>query len=347
MTDAICLGEAMAMVTPRNGGSLAACEELDLSVGGAEANVALGLAALGISTAWASRIGDDAFGERIRRTLHHGGVDTSCLERDARRPTGLYAKDPSARDSARMLYYRSGSAASVMDPDFLHAEQLRSMLSSARLIHTSGITAALSPGCAAMVRDLVVRRPGRALVSFDVNWRPALWGDHGPYELARLADCADVVLVGRDEAEAAFGVDDEQELRDLLPTPSTLVIKDASAGAVALEADGTRTQVPALTVEVVESVGAGDAFAAGYLAELLRHGDQRTALRNGHLCAAATLTVPTDRGAPPARRTAETALSATGQEWTGITVSPDGFHLPGDIGRTDTAAPSATDRSTP
>lgn len=347
MTDAICLGEAMAMVTPPPGESLADCDALSLSTGGAEANVALGLSSLGVSTAWASRLGDDAFGERVRRTLQNGGVDTSCVERDPRRRTGLYAKDPTARAADRMLYYRAGSAASAMGPDFLRTGRLPGLLESARLIHTSGITPALSAECFAMTEELLSRRPGEATVSFDVNWRPALWEGRGAAELARLADRADVVLVGRDEAEAAFDVHDEQELRDLLPSPHLLVIKDEAAGAVALEADGTRTQAPALAVDVVESVGAGDAFAAGYLTELLRHSDQRTALRNGHLCAAATLTVPADCGTLPTRRTAEAALSATDREWRGITVSPDGFHIPGRRGRADTAAPSATDRSIP
>ncbi|GAB3182454.1 sugar kinase [Nesterenkonia halophila] len=328
MTDAICLGEAMAMVTPPPGESLATCDELSLSIGGAEANVALGLSSLGVSTAWASRLGDDAFGERVGRTLQNGEVDVSCVERDPRRRTGLYAKDPAARAADRMLYYRAGSAASAMGPDFLRTGRLPGMLESARLIHTSGITPALSAECFAMIEELLTRRPGEALVSFDVNWRPALWEDRGATELARLADRADVVLVGRDEAEAAFDVHDEQQLRDLLPSPHLLVIKDEAAGAVTLQADGTRTQVPALAVDVVESVGAGDAFAAGYLAELIRGGDQQRALRSGHLCAAATLTVPTDRGPLPTQETTAAALSSSATEWRTIRASTDGFHLP-------------------
>ncbi|WP_010525525.1 sugar kinase [Nesterenkonia sp. F] len=328
MTDAICLGEAMAMVTPPPGECLADCDALSLSIGGAEANVALGLSSLGVSTAWASRLGDDAFGERIRRTLQDGGVDGSCIEHDPRRHTGLYAKDPAARAADRMLYYRAGSAASAMGPDFLRTGRLPGLLESARLIHTSGITPALSAECFAMTEELLSRRPGEALVSFDVNWRPALWEGREAADLARLADRADVVLVGRDEAEAAFDVHDEHQLRELLPSPRLLVIKDEAVGAVALEADGARTRVPSLTVDVVESVGAGDAFAAGYLAELLRGGDQRRALRSGHLCAAATLTVPTDRGPLPATETAAAALASSEAAWRAVRASAEGLQLP-------------------
>ncbi|WP_309080722.1 sugar kinase [Zhihengliuella sp.] len=330
MAEAVCLGETMAMLTPSAGEPLGRTRELQVSVGGAESNVALGLAALGVPTAWVSRLGDDAFGERIRKALADGGVDVSHVELDPARRTGLYLKDPAAEDTAKMVYYRAGSAASAMSPGFLDRAGIREALGEARLIHLSGITPALSDDCHAMVESLLADRPGDGLVSFDVNWRPALWEDHGDAAgLAALANRADIVLVGRDEAETAFGVRTEEELRALLPDPAVLVVKNDSTSAVALAADGTRTEVPALRVDVVESVGAGDAFASGYLAEVLRGADQRSALRHGHVSAACTLTVRTDRGPLPPAGVLERVLAAPDEHWSAIRVSAAGFELPG------------------
>src|SRR2546423_806556 len=130
-------------------------------------------------------------------------------------------------------------------------------------------------------------RAGR-LVSFDLNWRPMLWRDRDPAVLRELVNAADIALLGADEAEVAFGTGDPDELRRLFPGPGTLVVKDAERVVTALSADGGAGPVAesALAVEVVEPTGAGDAFAAGYLAGTLRGFDQRRRLRLRHLAPA-------------------------------------------------------------
>ncbi len=325
MLSAVCLGETMAMLTPAQSAPLHQATELLFGIGGAESNVAMGLAEMGLEAHWIGRVGRDGFGTRILNDLQAHGVGTSGVEIDPDRPTGLYVKIPAAeltsKSGSSVLYYRQGSAASAMGPATLLNPVVASLLRDAHLIHLSGITAALSPGCADLSRSILsAPREGRT-ASFDVNWRPALWGDKDRSILAELANLADVVLLGRDEAELAFGTDDETELRRLLPDPAVLVIKNADVSAVALNRDGSRVEVPALAVEVLEPVGAGDAFAAGYLSGLLMGLNQKARLRRGHISAAATLTVRGDRGPLPADEVMSAVLACSDQDWAMIRVA--------------------------
>ncbi len=275
----IALGETMVMITPAHAESLATADDLRLHVGGAESNVASHTAALGIPSAWVSAVGDDVLGERVRRVIAGRGVDVRWVGVDPDAPTGVYFKDP----GRGVLYYRRGSAASRMSPQSI----VDVPLEDAAVVHVSGITSALSPTCAAMM-DAVVERVASAdaLLSFDVNHRAALWqpGAAAPALLA-LARRADVVFVGLDEAHTVWGCDTPADVRELLPEPALLVVKDGDVGATESSRtdDGEATTfVPAIATDVVEPVGAGDAFAAGYLAALLRGADAAGRLAAGH-----------------------------------------------------------------
>lgn len=323
---AVCLGETMAMLTPDPGTALLDADLLRLSNGGAESNVALGLAAMGVQAHWVSRVGADGFGARILAELAGNGVGVAGVETDPSRPTGLYVKVPAHRGTrASVLYYRGGSAASAMSPRLLGQPAVADLLERADLLHISGITAALSPECLALLEALLSRPRGGITVSFDVNWRAALWAGKDRGVLRDLANRADIVLVGRDEAEHAFGTGAEAEIRRLLPDPGVVVIKNEDVSVVALERDGRRSEVPALAVEVVEPVGAGDSFAAGYLSGVLLGLDQRASLRRGHIAAACTLTVTGDRGPLPATPLLERILSCSDEEWGRTALTRAGF----------------------
>lgn len=307
MTDApqpelIAIGETMVLVVPALAEPLERAVDFHLDAGGAEANVASHLAALGHAAAWAGRVGDDTLGRRLVAQIAARGVDVRQVERDPAAPTGLYVKNP----GNGVQYYRAGSAASKMSPAFVDALAL----DGARIVHLSGITAALSASCDAALDAVIDRaRANGVLVSFDVNHRSALWpapggGDAGeasarpdaPNRLRALAERADLVFVGLDEAERLWGAATPAEVRALLPGPAHLVVKDGDVGATEFaragaladadrrDADGSElvAHVPAHRVEVVEAVGAGDAFAAGYLAALLEGCDARERLQAGH-----------------------------------------------------------------
>jgi 2-dehydro-3-deoxygluconokinase len=317
----VCVGETMAMIGPVDSTPLAAATALSLTVGGAESNVACGLASLGHRAAWLSRVGDDPFGRRVLADLRERGVDVRAVETDPGRKTGVYFKDTGAGGTG-VHYYRRDSAASRMGPELARLP----LLARARVLHLSGITPALSDGCAELVEEIVVRRgvPGRPLVSFDVNHRAALWPD-GPEQAAatllRLARAADLVFVGRDEAEGLWGTRKPREVRDLLAPVPHVVVKDGGHGAYSYDGTGAGVFVPTPRSEVVERVGAGDAFAAGYLAGLLEDRGPTACLRLGHLVAATTLTTRGDVAAPRPRPEIDQRLALDDAAWSRL-------HLP-------------------
>ncbi|WP_338699121.1 sugar kinase [Streptomyces sp. Q6] len=286
--DVVCLGETMAQAAPADGRGLEHSREIRLAVAGAESTVAQYLADLGHRAAWVSRVGDDPFGRRIVASVAARGVDVGGVRSDPGAPTGVYFKDPGP-DGTRVHYYRRGSAASRMTP--ADADAIPFGPEGVRLLHLTGITPALSDGCAALV-DRVMERAADAgsLVSFDVNHRPALWSSPvvAADTLLGLARRADVVLVGRDEGEALWGAATADALREVIAPRGVLVVKDGAVGAT--EFDGGAVEfVAAPAVDVVEPVGAGDAFAAGYLSGLLNGAAPRERLALGHLLAGRTL----------------------------------------------------------
>ncbi|MYS80542.1 sugar kinase [Embleya scabrispora] len=323
---AVCLGETMAVLLPGHPGPTESVEQFLVGVGGAESNVACGLAGHGITTAWISRVGDDAFGRRITSELTARGVDVSAVTVDPLRPTGLYLKE--THPHSRMRYYRTGSAASALGPDIFTNPVFNRVVSGARLLHLSGITPALSDSCLGLIRALLTApRPGRT-VSFDLNWRPALWRDRDPAVLLELGNAADLLFLGADEAEAAFGLGSDAAIRAAFPAPATVVVKNSEHHVTALNADGTTVSEPALLVEVVEPTGAGDAFAAGYLAATLRGLDQRSRLRLGHITAATALTSHGDHGVPQSPELTAALLAASPDQWAATRVAAAGIHSP-------------------
>ncbi|MFJ2898249.1 sugar kinase [Streptomyces sp. NPDC087218] len=355
--EVVCLGESMVTFLPSQPGRLADVPSFGRGIGGAESNVACALAAAGHRAAWVSRVGADGFGDHLVEAIAGYGVDTSAVRRDPARPTGIYFRTATDRaaDVHEVAYYRAGSAASAMSPDNVPYEALL----AGRVLHLSGITAALSADCLALLRDLTAPRPGRPLVSFDVNHRPGLWRDGAePSVLLDLARGADLVFVGEDEAEEAWGVRGAEAIRAALPEPEVLVVKRGPEGATVFSRplssrtggtdspagseSGTRTHhgsdsrtdhgsgartdavtdVPALRVDVVAPVGAGDAFAAGFLSATLRGLPVRARVRHGHLMAAAVLTVPGDLTDPPARAHADALAALDDGAWGRLRLGP-------------------------
>ncbi|MEV8123060.1 sugar kinase [Streptomyces sp. NPDC085944] len=323
VVDVVALGESMVTFLPSVPGRLADVPSFERAIGGAESNVACVLAAAGHSVRWAGRVGADGFGDHLVEAIGAYGVDVSTVRRDPARPTGVYFRTAGDRatDAHEVAYYRAGSAASAMSVGTMDLDAVR----SGRVLHLSGITPALSAGCLGLTRELTARRPGRPFVSFDVNHRPGLWRDagdgHGPEVLLELARGADLVFVGDDEARDAWGLDGPEALRAALPEPEVVVVKQGATGATAFHGDHV-TSVPALHVDVVAAVGAGDAFAAGFLSATLREQPVRERLRHGHLWAAAALTVPGDLAAPPARDHADRLAALDDTEWGRLRLGP-------------------------
>ncbi|MCC8246942.1 sugar kinase [Saccharothrix luteola] len=313
----LCVGETMAVFTPAEAGPPEEVRAWTRGTGGAESNVACALAALGVPVGWVSAVGDDPFGRAVVASVARAGVDVSHVAVDPTRPTGLYIKE-AGRTGSAVRYYRAGSAASALGPEVVD----RLDLGAVSHVHLTGITAALSPSCLALVHALL-DHPG-VTTSFDVNWRPALWGPSGPDVLRSLAAKADLVLVGDDEAEALWGVSTPAAVRELLPEPGSVVVKQGAAGASVLAVGAEPVFEPALRVEVVEPVGAGDAFAAGYLAGRLAGGPPARCLRSGHLAAAGALCTMSDVAVPLPPADVARLLVADPATWAAARVSAAG-----------------------
>ncbi|WP_246530789.1 sugar kinase [Streptomyces bathyalis] len=344
-TDVVCLGESMVTFLPSQAGRLADVPSFERAIGGAESNVACALAGSGHSVRWVSRVGADGFGDHLVETIAARGVDIGFVGRDPRRPTGIYFRTEGERPTtldatgdsggaAEVVYYRAGSAASAMSPQTVDL----GTVDDADVLHVTGITAALSEECLELMRVLTGPRPDRPLVSFDVNYRVGLWdraeadAAPGPGVLLELARGCDVVFAGEDEAAAAWGVTGGPEsLRERLPEPAVLVVKQGGEGATAFvrgdeggdgEAADTVHFEPALRIDVAGAVGAGDGFAAGFLSATLRGLPLAERLRHGHLTAAAALTVPGDLAEPPSREVADRLVALDDEDWRALHLGP-------------------------
>ncbi len=283
--DLLTLGEPLVSLTAR--GRLTETSQLVKSIGGAEANVAIGLARLGLRTAYVSRVGDDPLGDEIVRTLRGEGVDVTGVQRSATRPTGLMIKELRTPTDVRVHYYRQGSAATELDgggPPLLAARQ----------VHATGITLALGAGPAAAVRELLLAaRASGAGVSFDPNIRRKLWSvDAAVTAVRAILPLVDDLLLSEDEALAIAGAGDLESALAWLEdsTIARVVVRRGAQGAIGL-AGGGRTEVAAQAPgPVVDCVGAGDAFTAGYLYERLAGAPFARALATGAWAAGQVVT---------------------------------------------------------
>lgn len=293
--DLATLGEVMIRLSPPSHARLEHAATMDVMVGGAEANVAVGMARLGMRAAWFSKLPDDPFGRRVAGELRRHGVDISRVVWVPEGRVGVYFYEQGASPrGSQVLYYRTGSTVTTLGEE----EVDWPFLASARVVHLTGITPALGPG----PRVLVLRaaREARAagrLLSFDLNYRSRLWS---PGEARRVAEAllpdVDVAFASLEDARTVFGMEGEAEavataLRDRYRLP-LLILTLGAEGAVAA-ADALYRPSRRLPVQVVDPLGAGDAFAAGFLAGYLAGGIQQ-ALDVGTAVAAAKVTTPGD-----------------------------------------------------
>jgi 2-dehydro-3-deoxygluconokinase len=315
--DVFCTGETMVMVTPQNGGPLIADSSYLLRPGGAESNVATTLASLGHSAMWASALGADPLGDLALREIASYGVNVELVVRDLEHRTGVYFKDPSP-DGTTVHYYRDGSAATHMSADVLELWTRH----SPRVVHVTGITAALSKTWRDLLYSIIVDRAfGASLVSFDVNYRRALWPlDDASSVLLELASASDIVFVGRDEAQTLWGTRTARDVNGLLKEPAHVVVKDGGLEAWEFHG-GLETRSAAPTIEIVEPVGAGDAFAAGWLAGVLRGHDSVERLRLGHLLASRVLSSTSDFAPAPSAKEISDAVNADPSRWSKPSIS--------------------------
>lgn len=309
MTGAVVtLGETMGLLRATGIGSLEHVSDFALHIGGAESNVAIGVARLGRPAVWIGRVGDDALGRRVLRELRAEGVAVDAVV-DPETRTGLMLKESPRQGSTRVSYYRSASAGSrlnVGDLDF-------DAIASAGVLHVTGITLALSDSAEAAVFAAVDAAVAAGVpVSFDVNHRSALWGDRDPRALyRRVAERAAIVFAGPEEAELLVGPGSPESMAASIADlgPRQVIVKLGEDGCVA-SIDGEALATPAEKITPLDTVGAGDAFVAGYLVALLDGLAPAERLRQGARCGAFACLGPGDWESLPRRADLDTFGSA-------------------------------------
>jgi len=289
MPPVLTVGETMALFDPLDDGPYEYGTRLELRIAGAESNFAIAVSRLGIGVSWISCIGCDPFGDVILTALKSEGVDISRVRRDPEAPTGVFFKWRSEGRSFN-AYYRRGSAASGLSVKDVPDDALDGV----RLVHQSGITTALSESSRELARELAFRARRRGLLTtFDLNYRPRLWtrpaiaGEAAREVLANVDWC----LCGLDEGNLIFETTGPDELSNVLHGAGArnVVIRLGAEGAFVSAGDSLEKVKPPRLVEVVDEVGAGDAFAAGFVYGLLNTWAPQACVRAGNLIAATAL----------------------------------------------------------
>lgn len=298
--DVITLGETMLRLTPPGFDRLEQATTLELHIGGSESNTAVGLARLGCTTAWISRLPDTALGHLVSSTIGRYGVDVShVVWSDSDRLGTYYLERGKPPRGSQVLYDRRDSAISRMQPSQLPMRLFTP--GSAKLFHTSGITLGISDSAArtATAAAAMAKEAGM-LVSFDVNYRAKLWPPDAAREgCIQVISHADIVFLPIRDARTVFGLDastEEAILRSLLLQfpHCTIVMTLGAGGAIAINRHGEIVRQPAFPTTEIERLGSGDAFAAGYLANFLERGSVSSALRWGCATASLKYTIPGD-----------------------------------------------------
>jgi len=304
--DAVTIGEAMAMFIASDTGDLAAAEHFTKRIAGAELNVAIGLARLGLKVGWVSRVGDDSFGRFTRQQLEKEGVDSRQVTTDPRYATGFQLKSRVEDGSDPLVeYFRKGSAASHLSVEDFN----RDYFGSARHLHLSGVAAAISDSSLALSKHAAqeMKRMGKT-ISFDPNLRPVLWSSEREMatQLNALAGYADWVLPGIGEGKILTGYHQPEAIADfyLAMGVKAVIIKTGCEGAWYKTAEGEKGQVEAIrTANVVDTVGAGDGFAVGVISALLEGKTLPQAIKRGNRIGSLAIQVSGDSEGLPTRAT--------------------------------------------
>jgi 2-dehydro-3-deoxygluconokinase len=307
--DVVTFGETMVLMAAVEAGPLRFANTFTRHAAGTESNVAIGLARLGQRVGWFSRLGDDELGQYVLGVVRAEGVDTSRVIVDPEAPTGVVFKEKRELGPRKILYYRRGSAASRLSAADLDGEYI----ADARYLHLTGVTLAISQSARESVFAAArLARERGVLVSFDPNLRLRLWSKEEARQTMReLVPLCDLVLPGLDEAELLTGESDPDRAADVLRElgAKSVALKLGPEGSLGVT-ESERVRAPGLKLErIVDPVGAGDGFAAGFLAGQLKGLSLAESLKVGNTVGAFATTVIGDwEGLPTWREVQELRL---------------------------------------
>jgi 2-dehydro-3-deoxygluconokinase len=289
----VCVGEAMLMLAPLGLELLEQATCLAVSVGGSEANVAIGLERLGVHSSWIGKLPRNPLGYRVVQEIRAQGVDTSSVVWIDGGRVGLFFFERGAAPRPSVtIYDRENSAAATLSEQELDWDHVR----RARWMHLSGISLALSPACRTSTREMMRRAHDLGVsVSFDLNNRALLWGRHNPREAwLDVLPFVDLLVTTEEDASTLLGtrLGRQEALRRLLAAHPhrAAIITIGKEGAVGYDGRQFCT-APGFEVHEVNRLGAGDAFVAGLLYGYMTSGLQ-AGLNYGTAMAGLKITIP-------------------------------------------------------
>lgn len=268
--DVITIGDAMIAMCPKQNGPIMFCNTFERKLGGAELNVAIGCARLGIQSGWISRLGNDDFGKYILKTTRGEGVDISEVKLVDQYPTSVYFREVLADGSSRSFYYREKSPTSTMKCEDLNEDYFK----NSKILHITGVFPSITKNNQEIILESVrLAKKHDLLISFDPNIRLKMWTkEEAKAYIEKLLPYVDILLIGDEEIEILLG---EVTIEDAIKTfhdygIKNVVVKKGAKGA--LGSDGKNVyEVDAIKPKaLVDTVGAGDGFAAGFLTSLIK-----------------------------------------------------------------------------
>jgi 2-dehydro-3-deoxygluconokinase len=270
--DVISFGEALIIFSPNKPGAIRFVDSFHKSVGGAEANVLIALARLGFKTGFISKLGDDGFGDYINSSLRSEGIDVSHVDIDSKSPTGMLFKELDHNPNPNVYYYRSNSAVTKIDVESINKE----CILSGKYFHITGITPALSTNCYdATFKMLKIAKSSGVKISFDPNLRMKLWNsvEHARETMLKIASYADIIFPGLDEAEFILGTSDIDEIcAKFHELGAKIVVIKLGENGCLISDNNIKIKVSGYKPHrIVDTVGAGDGFAAGFIAGQLQN----------------------------------------------------------------------------
>ncbi|MFC4596703.1 sugar kinase [Cohnella hongkongensis] len=304
--EVVTFGETMTLLMGGPKG-IEHSDGMSKSFGGAESNVAIGLARLGHRVGWFGLLGDDPMGRHILKAIRGEGVDVSRAGLTDEAPTGLMLREQLAGKTS-VYYYRRGSAASRIRPDHLDADYI----GQAKYLHVTGITPALGASCGDTVREAIrIAKSSGTKVVFDPNLRLKLWGlDEARRTLLELAEEADYFLPGLDELKLLYDTEDFDEIvARLRGLKAQTILKGGNEETYVVRPDKVEAVPYFRAKHFVDPIGAGDGFCAGFLSGLLRGFDPVESVRLGNLVGSLVVQMVGDWEGLPTRAETDAVLN--------------------------------------
>ena len=267
--DVVTFGESMVLFGPDSSGPLRYVQNFNKSIAGAESNVAIALAKLGHKVGFFSKLGNDEFGRYIQATIRGEGVDVSRVRVEPLKSTGILFKERFMHSNPNVYYYRKDSAASTLKPEDLDEAYIK----SAKILHITGITPALSESCRKTVfKAIEIAKASNVLISFDPNIRLKLWTrEEAIPVLLKIAKQSDIIFPGIDEGEMLLGLLKPEDIAEKFMSMgcSTVAVKLGAEGCFVASHESTMYINSYKLDNPQDTVGAGDGFAAGFLSGML------------------------------------------------------------------------------